>query len=114
MELKLIDGDYVADGGGGQVGLSGNEALLQRVLFRLTARRGRFPLAEKMGSQLWKLSRENGSRRLSAARQYVVEALEEEDVVLTDVRLEEAGDGRLRLEVDLRSGEDDLRAVLIL
>ena len=40
MELWLKNGDYVPDGKGGFVQLEGEEALLQRVLFRLCARRG--------------------------------------------------------------------------
>ena len=40
MELLLREGEYVADGRGGVVRLEGEEALLGRVLFRLTARRG--------------------------------------------------------------------------
>ena len=40
MELWLRDGDYVPDGRGGLVRSEGAEALLQRVLFRLCARRG--------------------------------------------------------------------------
>ena len=55
MELLLKDGDYVSDGAGGQVRLEGEEALLQRVLFRLTARRGGFPLMPELGSRLYAL-----------------------------------------------------------
>ena len=55
MAAKLRDGDYIADGLGGVVRTEGTEALLQRVLFRLTARRGTFPFWETLGSQLWKL-----------------------------------------------------------
>ena len=40
MELKLEQGDYVPDGAGGFETLDGAQALLARVLFRLTARRG--------------------------------------------------------------------------
>ena len=40
MELKLRNGDYVPDGVGGLKRVEGREALLQRVLFKLTARRG--------------------------------------------------------------------------
>ena len=40
MELQLKNGDYVPDGRGGAVRLTGDAALLQRVLFRLSARRG--------------------------------------------------------------------------
>ena len=41
MERKLIEGDYVPDGAGGLKENDGAEEVLARVLFRLTARRGR-------------------------------------------------------------------------
>ena len=37
METKLVNGDYVPDGLGGVERLSGADALLGRVLYRLTA-----------------------------------------------------------------------------
>ena len=43
MGLSLREGDYVPDGTGGLRRTGGQEALLERVLFRLTARRGSFP-----------------------------------------------------------------------
>ena len=51
MERKLIGGDYVPDGRGGLETLSQEEALLQRVLFRLTARRGQFPAYTSWGGK---------------------------------------------------------------
>lgn len=101
MEAKLINGDYVPDGLGGVVRLSGANALLQRILFRLTARRGQFPLLPELGSRLYLLGRERASDRLSAARQYVTEALTQEEVRVTDVLLAPAGDGRYQVSVFL-------------
>ena len=75
MELKLKNGDYIPDGVGGLAEGSGAEEVLARVLFRLTAR----------------MLREKPSARLAAARQYVVRALEGENVTVTDVRLEDEG-----------------------
>ena len=49
MELRLEQGDYVPNGAGGFQRLEGAEALLQRVLFRLTARRGQFPFLPELG-----------------------------------------------------------------
>ena len=40
MELKIKDRDYVADGAGGLVRVSGWDELLERVLFKLSVRRG--------------------------------------------------------------------------
>ena len=52
MELMIRNGDYVAEGGNRLCRVGGQEALLQRVLFRLTARRGSFPFWETLGSRL--------------------------------------------------------------
>ena len=106
MELALRDGDYVRSGAAGLLRVSGQDALLQRVLFRLTARRGSFPFWETLGSRLWQLGQTPPGARLSAARQYVAEALAEEsgltveNVVLTQdgdqsfVTVELTGEGR--------------------
>ena len=99
MEIKLIQGDYVADGLGGIVRCSGADALLARVLFRLTARRGQFPLLPQMGSQLYLLGKEGPGSRASAARKFAAEALAEEDVAVTDVQLSSAGQGHIQVTV---------------
>lgn len=89
MELVLRNGDYVSDGAAGVCRVRGQEALLQRVLFRLSAKRGTFPFWETLGSRLWQLGRLPVSDRQAAAKQYVTEALAEErglsveDVILT-------------------------------
>ncbi len=101
MELELRNGDYIADGVGGLRRVGGREALLQRVLFRLTARRGAFPFRETLGSRLWQLGRVPAPERRAAARQYVAEALAEEPVTVEDVALEQ-GDGTAAVTVRLR------------
>ncbi len=106
MELLLREGDYVPDGQGGVVRLEGDEALLQRVLFRLSARRGMLPMLPQLGSRLYLLGRENPEGRLSAAKQYVTEALAEEDVTVESVELEQGEKGTLLLRACL-SREDD-------
>ena len=89
VELQIRDGDYVPDQAGGLRRLSGSNALLQRVLFRLIARRGTFPFWETLGSRLWELGRLPASERQAAARQYDAEALAD------------AGDGRASLTAEL-------------
>ena len=101
MERKLIDGDYVPDGAGGLVCLSGGEEVLARVLFRLTARRGALPFLPELGSRLYALGREKPSARQALALQYVAEALREE----TDIRVE-------AVELDQGGAQGRLRAVL--
>ena len=99
METKLINGDYVANGLGGGVRCKGDEALLARVLYRLTARRGQFPPMPALGSRLYLLGRESVAQRPSAARLYVAEALAEEDVTVKEVSLAPEDGGRARLTV---------------
>ena len=80
MELAMQNGDYVPDGVGGLRRVSGREALLQRVLFKLAARRGAFPFREDLGSRLWQLPKLPAAQRQGAAAQFVAEALEGEDL----------------------------------
>lgn len=89
MELELKNGDYVSDGAGGLRRVEGREALLQRVFFRLTARRGTFPFWETLGSRLWELGKCSAPERRTAAQQYVQEALAEEPVTVEDVTVED-------------------------
>ena len=93
MERKLVNGDYVPDGKGGLTVLTGAEEVLQRALFRLTARRGALPFLPELGSRLYLLPREKPSARQSLAQQYVAEALREEtDVSVESVTLEQQGE----------------------
>lgn len=101
MELRIHDGDYIPDGLGGVVRCQGADALLERVLFRLTARRGGLPPLPRLGSRLYLLAREPAAQRPSAARQYVAEALAEEPVTVTDVTLSPEGGDRIRMRVAL-------------
>lgn len=93
MERKLKNGDYIPAEKGGFAVTTGSQALLQRVLFRLTARQGSFPFLPQLGSNLYLLLREKPSARQALAMQYVVQALEEErEVTVTGVTLRERGD----------------------
>ena len=112
MEIILINGDYVPDGLGGIRRSSNADALLQRVLFRLTARRGGLPMLPDLGSRLYLLGKAHPSQRLSAARQYIAEALAPEDVSITDVVIAPAEEGRLQITVLLHSEGTDLPVTL--
>ena len=112
MELWLNQGDYVPDGAGGFVTLAGEEELLQRVLFRLCARRGAFPLLPELGSRLWLLGTEKPGSRLSAAREYVEEALEEENVSVERVSLSDGGEGRILVNVWLRRNGETMEVTV--
>ena len=102
MELQLKHGDYVSDGAGGVRRVAGNEVLLQRALFRLTARRGAFPFWESLGSQLWKLGQVPVAKRQSAAVQCVTEALSEETGLrVASVALTDRGSGAVTVTAEL-------------
>lgn len=84
-ELQMSNGDFIPDGTGDFCRLEGSQALVQRILFKLTARRGALPFLPKLGSQLHTLTREKQSARQALCVQYVRQALEDEDVTVTDV-----------------------------
>lgn len=93
MELALRNGDYVSNGAAGLRRVQGTDALLQRVLFRLTAKRGAFPFWEELGSRLWQLGQLPASARQAAAKQYVAEALaEERGLSVENVSLSQGGE----------------------
>jgi phage gp46-like protein len=101
MELLLKNKDYVPDGAGGVVGLTGAEELLARVLFQLTARRGSFPFLPSLGSRLYLLRGAKPGQWESLARQYVTEALSSEpSLTVTDLTVYSQGD-RLWIELEL-------------
>ena len=114
MELQLKNGDYIPDEKGGVVRLDGDAALLQRVLFRLSARRGGLSMLPELGSQLYLLGRERPEARLSAARQYAAEAVRPEGLTVEDVRLTDRGGGRMDLTVWLRGEDAALTAAVAL
>lgn len=90
----MRDGDYVPDGLGGFLRVEGSGEVLQRVLWKLTVRRGSFPLLPKLGSRLYLLLREKSSTWIALARQYVAEALgDEADLEVTDVAVLEGENG---------------------
>lgn len=101
MSLLMERGDYVPNGAGSVTTVTGGQAVLNEALFRLTARRGGFPLLPAMGSRMYLLRREKPSRREALARQYAVEALEDmRDVLVTGVTVS-AGDDSMELRVEL-------------
>ena len=114
MERKLVNGDYVPDGRGGLAALTGAEEILQRALFRLTARRGALPFLPELGSRLYLLPREKPSARQALAVQYAAEALRnEEGLTVTGAQLNETAEG-LRLTVYLDWQGQGLSAGLLI
>ena len=90
------------DGMGGLQRVRGTEELLQRVLFRLTARRGGFAPLPTLGSELHLLGREKPGNRLTAAKKCVAEALAgEKGITVSDAAFVYEGD-LCMLRVSLR------------
>lgn len=101
MSILLEQQDYVPDGAGSVISVSGGSAVLSDVLFRLTARRGGFALLPEFGSRMYLLRGEKPSARTSLARQYAVEALADlEDLSVTDARVTMDGT-RLIIRVEM-------------
>jgi len=114
MELKLNQGDYVPDGAGGFVRCTGHQALLAEALYRLTARRGAFPLLPELGSRMHTLLREKPGAIPSAARQWAIEALQDMDLTVTDVQVRPAGHELLEVLVHIdASGQRETVEVTI-
>lgn len=86
---KLREGDYCPDGSGAFQEVTGAEELLERVLFKLQARRGSFPLLPDFGSRLYQLPREKPSARQALGASYAAEALADEEVAVTGAVWEE-------------------------
>ena len=111
MGLSLRNGDYVPDGTGGLRRTEGREALLEQVLFRLTARRGTFPFLPELGSRLWQLGAATARRFAAGGCKVVInyhrsqaqaEALAAEPgLTVEQVILTESGGGRAQVTVGL-------------
>lgn len=98
MELKLVNGQYVPADYQGFSQVCRLDELAQRIIMKLTARRGRFLPLPNYGSRLYLLPTLKPSQRETAAWQYVIEALtDERDVELE--KLEFNSDGELGILV---------------
>ena len=91
MALCMRQGDYVPDGKGGFARCEGAQEVLERLLWKLSVRRGSFPLLPEVGSRLYLLGRATPGQREALAEQYVMEALADEDVEVTGVELAQRG-----------------------
>ncbi|NCC67986.1 MAG: hypothetical protein EOM14_07290 [Clostridia bacterium] len=92
MELKLENGNYVPANYQGFAQISEMDELAQRLMMKLTAKRGKFLPLPDYGSRLYLLPKIMPSQRETTARQYVIEALaDEEDVELTDFEFSQTG-----------------------
>lgn len=110
-EILLDNGDQVPNGAGGFRRAEGRQALLQRVLFKLSARRGALPFLPRLGSELYRLGREKASARQALCLQYARQALEEEDVEVTGAAYTEE-DGQAYVRVSLTWRGEALEAAV--
>ena len=93
--LILREGDYVPNGQGGFSTAVGAAEVLERILWKLTVKRGSFPFLPELGSRLHLLSKVPAKEREAVAAQYVAEALAEEEVALREVKLAWEGERTL-------------------
>lgn len=108
MELKLLDGQYVTGENKAPVTIDGTKELAQRIALKLRVRRGAFLPLPEFGSRLYLLGRVRPSERETAARQYVREALADEEGLSVDsltLCAGAEGDALLRLSLSLGGAE---------
>lgn len=104
--LILREGDYVPDGKGGFRSVTGAEEVLERILWKLTVKRGSFPFLPDLGSELVTLCRASAKERNTLAERYVAEALADEDVSVEEVVLSREGEGAILIVRLDRQGEE--------
>ena len=111
--MMLVNGDYVPQENHLR-SVEGDEAVLQRMLMKLTARRGQFPFMEDFGSRLWTLDRLRPAERQAAAEQYVVEALADEAGLKVDsvALAESVGTAKLTVCVSVNGTQLTVEAAL--
>jgi len=116
MELKTVNGDYEAGMNGGIKTVSGIEELAQRVIMKLSCRRGQFHPKPDYGSRLYKLTgSERPSDRETAVRQYVAEALADEaglKLRAVDITAEDTDSLRLRLTFEYTGEEFSVETLI--
>lgn len=110
MELKLQNGRYLPGPRGART-VSGPEETAQRVMMKLTARRGGFAPLPEYGSRLYALLRTaKPSEYQTAAMECVAEALAEEpDVTVNAVEVCRTDEDTLRVDVRFTAGEREFQ-----
>lgn len=78
MEIKISEGRYTAAKYGDFEYVSGIDEIRQRVEMKLSTKKGSFLPLPQYGSRLYQLSSIKPSKRESAARQFVCQALADE------------------------------------
>ena len=110
----MCNGEYIPDVWGGHETVTGEEELMQRVLFKLLCRRGGFAPYPELGSRLYELLRMKPAERNSCARQFILEALENEpEVTLITAEVRQNGD-RLCVDVGLEADGEFKNLIVML
>ena len=110
MDLLLRDGDFGLDERGMPVQLDGVDELLQRVLIRLTVRKGAFALDPMLGSRFYALRRadlRSMEREAMAMAQEALASMKELSVTAVQVDPEIDG-GATRVTVWLKVGAGEM------
>lgn len=109
MELEVSKGNYCPDEDGGLRYVQGYQETIQRIMMRLQARRGMFYPLPDFGSRLYTLPGIKAGERHAAARQFVHEALEKENVRILQLQCEDREDSLIiRLWLDISGRETEL------
>lgn len=109
MELMLSGGRYVPALSGGLVTVSGIDEICQRIIMKLTARRGFFVLLPEYGSRLHTLHTVKPSERASVAKMFAAEALaDEQGLSVENAELSELPDNGLQLTLFLQYNGEPL------
>lgn len=87
LDTAISNGDFLCNSRGTPIELAGYEELLQRVLIRLTVKKGSFVYDKSLGSRLYTLKATDGKikgRALALAREALIEVPE---VTVDDVKI---------------------------
>ena len=100
MELRIENGRYVERRHGGLETVSGAEELAQRIIMKLSCRRGSFLPLPDFGSRLHLLHGAKPSERHAAAQLYVAEALSgERELALWDMEITQESEHSISLSL---------------
>ena len=106
MDTAISNADFLLDGRGRPVVISGMQEILQRVLIRLTIQKGSFIYDPDLGSRLFTLKSTRGDIKQQAIN-LVREALSPmTEVTVEDVVIDRVGEENLSMKVILSTNNE--------
>lgn len=115
MDTQIKDGDFVLDGRGRPVVVTGLKEILQQIMIRLTVKKGSFVYNPNLGSDLYKLYQYSSDLE-SQAFLMVHEAISDmEDVFLENVTITQDDNDsitNLNVTVSINSNKEELEVSL--